>query len=160
MMEGNQESNPYAVSHAGFSSAPAHDFKVFTLGGLVIAGALGGPFTLTALMLFNAHRLGGRALQWKIVLTNVPVMGAIFALAEVYGYPGRLFEFLLQIALFFVGWILAKFLLADLIDAHRRNGGLCYSNWRAVLIGVCIMMVTMAIFFSFTFLVEYSFPTP
>ncbi len=121
--------------------------RIHSLGGLGMAGLLGGPLAAGYLTFRNMQTLG--------LSGQVPVAFAWFVflvaiwLYFIFSVPpdliSQLIPFLPQVV---VWWLTARHILRNAHTAYHAEGGLFRSKWAAVRVGLLTFAILKVIFFA------------
>lgn len=137
--------NPYQSPAASIDDHPATshiqgqspaDYKLYSVGSVVLATFLGSPVAGGAVMAINYKRVGRsiaalHAVVWTALVTTAIIAVAII-LPDDVNIPNAVFFLPQIIAMYYF----AKSLQGPVVEAHERLGGSLASAWGAAGIGV------------------------
>jgi hypothetical protein len=135
--------------------------SLYSQGAIGIATYLGGPLAAGILARQNFINLGNEAAAKKSlfigIISTVFLFGGIFSIPEeiLDQIPNALIPFVYTAIIYIV---IEKFQGAAL-KAHKGNGGIFYSVWKAVGIGAICMLVLLAGIVGFAFMAPEDFDT-
>ena len=124
----------------------AHDYKLYKVSGIGIATLVGTILAGGYLMAVNHRRLGNadkaKSTLVYSFLTFVGILVIAFLIPEDMSIPDTVFTVAQVVAMVAI----AKQWFEQPIIAHRANGGLMASNWKAFGISLLFMIVLGLLF--------------
>jgi hypothetical protein len=145
-MDSSRSSNATSsteVVNAKFPRIP----RIYSSGGLALAGLFGGPLSMVYLHYRDLKALGLSDRLWVCAAWFVPLIA--LWLYFIFTVPpdviSQLIPFLPQTMLW---WMVARHLLASVQVDHRNEGGLFRSQWAAVRFGLVIFGALKILFFA------------
>jgi hypothetical protein len=116
-------------SHRDFST-----IRIHSVGGLGLAGLLGGPLALAYLAYGDLKRMGRTALLRNLVAWFLPL--AIVWLYCSFSTPGDFIsQLIVHLPQAVLWWIVARHLLLNEYSMYENHGGRFLSKWRAARFG-------------------------
>ncbi len=147
------ERNPFAPPTAAVSDTRSELLgsprKIYGLGGVALAGLVGGPLAVAYLVYRNLSMMG---LQRKIGISAMILvpMVAIWLYVQFHVPPdalSQLVAFLPQVALW---WLGARYMLSSAHRGHKDRGGSFRSAWAGFGVG----WVALGTLWIFTFVLK------
>ena len=138
-----------SVSPSPPASAPPPAFRLYSVGSITLATALGTPVAGGILMALNYRRLGQLQSAKKALLWTGGFTILLFILAFVL--PDRFGHGMAAGSLIGM-YKLAKSMLGAAVTAHRSAGGRIASAWGAFGIGLACLTVVLLCIFTAVFL--------
>ena len=119
--------------------------KLYDINTIALGAFWGGPLAPGYMLYANYKKLGEEEgakniLIWTILITYL-MFGGLFMLPEqtLEKMPTTLIPFLTTIAVYFI----AKHFQGEVLDCHRVQGGLLFSRWRALWVGLVCAVLTL-----------------
>jgi hypothetical protein len=132
------------------------DYKLYNDRAIFIGTFLGGPLAAGYLLAENYRHLGERSNARKTWLFTILGFLLIFGIAFLTPASGNSMGYLLPILYSYIASYLAKRLQGDLVKLHLQKMGVLYSNWRAVVVALIALAITIAFLIGLSLFVDLS----
>jgi hypothetical protein len=121
------------------------DYKLYSVGSIVLATFLGNPVAGGIVMAINYRRLGRSTAALHSILWTTVFTAAIVAVATLLPDDSNIPMLAYAVPQLIAMFYLAKSLQGDRIALHQERGGAMASAWGAAGIGLLIAAITVAI---------------
>ena len=122
-------------------------FKLYKDRAIYIGTFIGGPLVAGYLAAENFKQLGQEEkakASWIIaILSTIVIFGGIFLVSNIDKVP----RYIIPLIYTLIAQFLVKKYQGDAIETHIEKGGLLYSIWRAVLIGLIGLVILFIVIF-------------
>lgn len=140
--------NPYTPPAASDESAALTDasIRIYTVGGVALAGLFGGPLVVCYLIIRNLQVLNRFGRIFMAAAIFLPLI--LIWLYVIFSVPGDLLS---QLIPYFpqvlIWWLATRYVMMDCQVAHMNSGGQSRSKWGAVRFGLASFAILKWIFF-------------
>lgn len=137
--------NPFQTPNAELSTPLSTDAgqRLYSLAAVGWATVFGSPLAGAYIIAQNLRILGRGTEVRKVWLTGVGVLVALLVLAFILpeNIPAAAFTAAQVVGMYQYG----KVTWAEQVAGHAQRGGVFYSNWRAVGIGLLILLALLVL---------------